>query len=108
MEWLYLELRLKSKMEIQLYVTRPCFMGYINWSRRVEVSLKGSRGYALLAFDLTPDFNHGEHWVSFYLLSEREGDFFDSYGHPPGSLDPKFRKWMTSVVSNKNAQLFYN
>ena len=41
MEWLYLELHLKLKMEIQLYVTKPCFMGCINWSRRVEVSLKG-------------------------------------------------------------------
>ena len=44
----------------------------------------------------------GEHCVS---LSEKEGDFFDFYGHTPGSLGPKFRKWMTSVVSKKNAQL---
>ena len=63
---------------------------------------------AALIANTQPSDQEGEHWVSFYLLSEREGDFFDSYGHPPGSLDPKFRKWMTSVVSKKNAQLFYN
>ena len=53
---------------------------------------------AALIASTQPSDQDGEHWVLLYLLSEREGDFFDSYGHLPGSLDPKFRKWMTSVM----------
>ena len=37
-------------------------------------------------------------YTSKLCRGEREGDIFDSYGHPPGSLDSKFKKWMTSVV----------
>ena len=37
---------------------------------------------AALIANTQPSDQEGEHWVSFYLLSERERDFFDSYGHP--------------------------
>ena len=30
-----------------------------------------------------PNNKPGIHWVSFYFPTEKKGEFFDSYGHPP-------------------------
>ena len=55
--------------EIQLYVTAICYQTLFYWLHKVELENRSiikrevwSRGYALLAFDLTPDFNHGDHY----------------------------------------------
>ena len=54
-----------------------------------------------------PSEKSGEHWVAFYFSSKAKGDFFDSYGHAPKTLDPAFRRWMQRVTSQK-AKLQYN
>ena len=46
-----------------------------------------------------PKGKPGKHWVSFYFPSSQEGEFFDSYGHPPNFYSKHFVKFL-----NRNAQ----
>ena len=53
------------KIEIQLYVHQTLFYGLQKWeqeSRNIIIREDWSSGYAFLAFDLTPDFSHGDHY----------------------------------------------
>ena len=36
--------------------------------------------------------------MAFYLENEERGDFFDSYGDPPGALAPEFEKFLKRNV----------
>ena len=33
-----------------------------------------------------PSSKPGKHWVAFYFTRPEQGEFFDSYGHPPQFL----------------------
>ena len=46
-----------------------------------------------------PKGKPGQHWVAFYFSSPQEGEFFDSYGHPPEFYSLNYVKFL-----NRNAQ----
>ena len=41
-----------------------------------------------------PSNEPGKHWVVFYFQSEREGEFFDSYGKPPDYYHETFKEYV--------------
>lgn len=58
-----------------------------------------------------PDKQPGRHWVAFYLSSPQQGEFFDSYGHPPQVYSSHFVKFLDQNVQEwtfNNKQLQSN
>lgn len=41
-----------------------------------------------------PKNRPGQHWVAFYFPSQAKGEFFDSYGNPPGFYDDDFEQFL--------------
>ena len=48
-----------------------------------------------------PDTKPGQHWVAFYFTSPHQGEFFDSYGHPPQFYSPHFVNFLKRNSTNK-------
>ena len=42
---------------------------------------------ACLVVNTDPHDQPGSHWLALYILSPRQVEFFDSYGHPPSTYD---------------------
>ena len=42
----------------------------------------------------------GTHWVAFYFIKEREGEFFDSYGLPPSNYTGTFSSFLNNNSSD--------
>lgn len=38
---------------------------------------------AMVVINTEPSHKAGAHWLAIYITTERQGYFFDSYGHPP-------------------------
>jgi len=45
----------------------------------------------------------GSHWVAFYFIKDREGEFFDSYGLPSNDYSKTFARFLKK---NSNSWIF--
>ena len=45
-----------------------------------------------------PKEKSGQHWLAFYFVSPQEGEFFDSYGHPPQFYNHRFVSFLNENV----------
>lgn len=52
----------------------------------------------------SPHNESGQHWVAFYVVDEKRGEFFDSFAHPPEYYSRKFTNFFQrqSVITEWN------
>lgn len=75
----------------QDHVTRPIFMGVFASDSLPE---KIDHFPFLLIANSDPSTDSGSHWLAFYISSQEEGEFFDSYGNQPSFYSHNFTKFM--------------
>ena len=48
----------------------------------------------------------GEHWIAVYIVSPKEAEFFDSYGHEPCYMDDRLCHFLSNYNVLYNSQPF--
>lgn len=78
---------------------------------RLPDARKRETPYGLIA-NIDGHEKSGTHWIAMYF-TEKDGEFFDSYGHPPGFFSTRFATYLsrnapTTAHNDKKIQSYYS